>query len=277
MSDKEKQTQRASVKWGSDQGEDARQTIAAPVPELPPLEGVYGETKDDYILALNRRELQLRAAHARIAEREKELAAMTEDRNLWRDAHNDDCPNLARIAELGEELSTAKSLHFAAESEIDDALDKLGLEGDARDVTLGFAVESALAAKIVGPELPPDEYLYGHVNHILVDEFGLGDFSRPVRDFEELEATRKAAIRYLTELRAARARIADLEKELGGQFHAAKTFAELVVKYQSQESDLKRLRDAVAAFLAAWDGDGDHEETVRPAIESLRSACGEGI
>ena len=32
-----------------------------------------------------------------------QLAAMTEDRNLWQDAHNDDCPNKAALDAVGQE------------------------------------------------------------------------------------------------------------------------------------------------------------------------------
>jgi hypothetical protein len=44
-------------------------------------------------------------AHAKaIAELRAELHAMTVDRNLWQDDHNDDCPYLAEVAELRTEV-----------------------------------------------------------------------------------------------------------------------------------------------------------------------------
>lgn len=47
-----------------------------------------------------------------------QLSAMTEDRNLWRDAHNEDCPNAARIAELeGVDASILHRERTAANSE----------------------------------------------------------------------------------------------------------------------------------------------------------------
>jgi hypothetical protein len=33
---------------------------------------------------------------------------MTEDRNLWQDAHNEDCPNLAQVEELKREVEESK-------------------------------------------------------------------------------------------------------------------------------------------------------------------------
>lgn len=43
----------------------------------------------------NIREEQLLTALTEKEELKKQLAAMTEDRDLWQDAHNEDCPNLA--------------------------------------------------------------------------------------------------------------------------------------------------------------------------------------
>ena len=41
-------------------------------------------------------------AEAAVAELQDELAAMTEDRDLWQGDHNEDCPNEAKVAELKE-------------------------------------------------------------------------------------------------------------------------------------------------------------------------------
>ena len=45
----------------------------------------------------------------RIAELEADLAAMTEDRDLWQGHHNDDCPNEAKVAALETELARANT------------------------------------------------------------------------------------------------------------------------------------------------------------------------
>jgi len=45
---------------------------------------------------------------------EAELAAMTEDRNLWRDAHDEDCPNLAMLETVQQERDLLKQQLAAA-------------------------------------------------------------------------------------------------------------------------------------------------------------------
>jgi hypothetical protein len=68
--------------------------------ELPPFpETIESDTefaKHPTDILLNKRERQLLALTARVESLRKELVEMTLDRNLWRDAHNEDCPNLAQ-------------------------------------------------------------------------------------------------------------------------------------------------------------------------------------
>ena len=47
---------------------------------------------------------EVRAVTEKLKQAQEELAAMTEDRNLWRDDHNRDCPNVNRVTELEAEL-----------------------------------------------------------------------------------------------------------------------------------------------------------------------------
>lgn len=49
---------------------------------------------------------------------ERELAEMTTDRDLWRDAHNEDCPNAIRAEELERELAQMKQRVEVAEYEL---------------------------------------------------------------------------------------------------------------------------------------------------------------
>lgn len=49
---------------------------------------------DKYDHQLVRLQLQIDAALSKVAELESKLEEMTIDRNLWKDAHNEDCPNL---------------------------------------------------------------------------------------------------------------------------------------------------------------------------------------
>jgi hypothetical protein len=44
----------------------------------------------------------------RLDEANKQLRAITEDRDLWRCEHNQDCPNAERVSELELELAKAK-------------------------------------------------------------------------------------------------------------------------------------------------------------------------
>jgi hypothetical protein len=46
----------------------------------------------------------------------EQLAAMTEDRDLWKDEHNEDCPNAAKVAELEGQLEDGRRI--AAELKI---------------------------------------------------------------------------------------------------------------------------------------------------------------
>lgn len=41
----------------------------------------------------------------------RDLEAMTEDRNLWKEAHDDDCPNKVRLQEVEVELTALRASH----------------------------------------------------------------------------------------------------------------------------------------------------------------------
>lgn len=58
--------------------------------------------------SLRCRERQLLAEIKVSAGLRSELKAMTEDRNLWRDEHNGDCPNGARVENLEAELQSLR-------------------------------------------------------------------------------------------------------------------------------------------------------------------------
>lgn len=56
-----------------------------------------------------RHRLQLKSALQQNAALTEKLAAMTEDRNLWRDEHNGDCPNESQVKALTEEVEQFKA------------------------------------------------------------------------------------------------------------------------------------------------------------------------
>lgn len=77
------------------------------------------------------------------AKAEAQLAAMTKDRNLWRDAHNEDCPNLAASAGFKEE--ELKKLHAIWWDEVRPF-------GDITDGELTLAAWKACAARLRSQE-----------------------------------------------------------------------------------------------------------------------------
>lgn len=64
------------------------------------------------------------------------------------------------------------------------------------------------------PEQSAQDKLFNRVNYLLVKDFDYGGFSRPVRDADELEATRQIAISLIEELGVAEAKVAELEQEI---------------------------------------------------------------
>jgi hypothetical protein len=92
---------------------------------------------------------ELGAAEAKVAELEKKLAAMTEDRNLWASDHEEDCPNVALLEVCNEENAEqavtierlTRTLHSIARtlSPGNRTMDEL-----MRD--MGYACDSARAA-----------------------------------------------------------------------------------------------------------------------------------
>lgn len=61
------------------------------------------------------RSRQLKEVIAEVDRLKLDLKAMTEDRNLWQDEHNGDCPNLAELAQLKQQsVDLKEALAFIA-------------------------------------------------------------------------------------------------------------------------------------------------------------------
>lgn len=72
----------------------------------------------------------------RIVELETKLLEMTEDRDLWQGAHNEDCPNLASISELEDQLETMRIKAEVHRTDAETSHDQLRLEWEAHRLKL---------------------------------------------------------------------------------------------------------------------------------------------
>jgi hypothetical protein len=104
-----------------DDGEWCAQDFVDAIADITVLEAQVAELR----MVLDEKERFINAQEDELTERELQVAAMTQDRNLWKDAHNNECPNAAMIKILeaqvavlskapdlvGDWLDAGKSVH----------------------------------------------------------------------------------------------------------------------------------------------------------------------